>query len=111
MPSPTRQRAEGVVTIDVETLKGLLAEQSATLLERVMEGQRGQLSSMASDLRKEMKEGEAAIKAEVQSQNKVMGTIQDSHKELLQRIRKLENGTSSGVSTAEPINVEATNLP
>ena len=50
MPSPTCQRAEGVVTIDVETLRGLLAEQWATLLERVMEGQRDQLSSMNGEV-------------------------------------------------------------
>ena len=62
---------------------------------------------LASDLRKDMKEGEAAIKAEVQSQRQVMGTIQDSHKDSSNASRSWRTAPPWGVSTtAEPINVE-----
>ena len=109
-PSPTRQRADAQVAVDVETLRGLLAEQSAALLAQVMKGQREQLATVTIELRQEMKDGHASLKAEMQQdvreQSEAIRSLQTDQKHILLRLQKLENGTSSGTSTIEPVNLE-----
>ena len=109
-PSPTKQRAAGQVTVDVETLRGLLAEQSASLLDQVMRGQKEQLTAVTKELRQEMQDGQVALKTELQQeirgQSAAVQTLQADQKDILARLQKLENGTSSGTSTIEPVNLE-----
>ena len=108
-PSPTRQRGAGdSVTVDVETLRGLLAEQTATLMDRVMQGQKEQLASLATELRTEFRQGEEEVKQEVKIQRQSIQELQQDNKHMAARIAKLEQhqGSSSGASTAEPISLE-----
>ena len=57
--SPTKR--QGHLSVDVETLRSLLAEQSAAFLEKVMTGQKNQLDAVASELRGEMQASEASV--------------------------------------------------
>ena len=108
-PSPTRQRADTKVSLDIETLRGLLAEQSATLLDNVMQAQKDQMSAMASELRQEMKSHNEALRSDIRketsSQAAVIQELKTNQQDVLARLQKLENG-SPGASTMEPINLE-----
>ena len=101
-PSPQRQRP-APLAVDVETLRGLLAEQSAQLLEKVMKGQREQVENMATELRTEMQAGHATISQEVRAQGQQLKELQGDHRQVLQRLEKLEReGSTSASTVAEP---------
>ena len=105
-PSPTRQRPSSV-TVDAETLRSLLAEQSASLLEKVMQGQREQIEAVRTDLRQEIRQTEDAVKQELREQSKGLQELRSGHKDVLARVQKLEQANSSGSSTTmEPVNLE-----
>ena len=97
-PSPQRQRP-APLAVDVETLRGLLAEQSAQLLEKVMKGQREQVENMATELRTEMQAGHETISQEVRAQGQQLKELQGDHRQVLQRLEKLEReGSTEGLS-------------
>ena len=105
-PSPTRQRPSSV-TVDVETLRSLLAEQSASLLDKVMQGQREQIEAVSKELRQEIRQTEDTVKQELREQAKGLQELRSSHDDVLQRLQKLEQTNSSGSSTTmEPVNLE-----
>ena len=62
--SPSKQRA-AQASVDVETLRNLLAEQSSVLIEKVMEGQKQQMEQLASELRGEIKSSEVGVRKDV----------------------------------------------
>ena len=101
--SPSKQRA-GSVSVDIETLRSLLAEQSAVLLDKVMEGQRQQMQQLAGDLRAEIHQSESAVKEELQAHAQDIGGIKKEQTELAMRLQKLETqgvpGSTASVSTA-----------
>ena len=104
--SPVRQRVSSV-TVDVETLRALLAEQSASLIDKVMAGQQAQLEAVATSIRAEVKESQGTIMEEVRAQGDQIKGVQLEQQSMMERLRKLEIGAStSGSSTAEPVNVE-----
>ena len=101
-PSPRRQKP-AAVSVDVETLRNLLAEQSAQLLEKVMQGQREQVEGMAADLRREMKQGNEVVANEVREQGQQLRDLQTDHRQVLQRLEKLEReGSTTASTSAEP---------
>ena len=79
---------------DLETLKTLLADQSAMLLEQ----QRNNMSDMMSSLREEMKGGEAKILGKVQAQQEQLSTLQAGQASVATRLQALEEGAKQGVS-------------
>ena len=104
--SPVRQRVSNV-TVDVETLRALLAEQSASLIDKVMAGQQAQLEAVATSIRAEVKESQGVIMEEVRTQGEQLKGVQQEQQTMLERLRKLEVGAStSASSTVEPVNVE-----
>ena len=94
--SPSKQRA-GQVTVDIETLRGLLAEQSSALLDKVMTGQKAQLQELAGDLRKELKTKEESVRAESALHAGEIKALKAGQDALVARLDKIEakGGTSS----------------
>ena len=86
--SPVRQRvAPG--TVDIDTLRALLADQSAMLLEQ----QRCNMADMMSSIRDEMRGSEAKIMDKVQEHHKQLADLQDGQQSMKERLQALENGT------------------
>ena len=99
--SPSKQRA-AQVTVDIETLRGLLAEQSAALLDKVMLGQRRQMQDLAGELRGEIKQSEDSVRADVRAQAGELAEMKQEQSSMAMRLQKLEaqgSGSTASMST------------
>ena len=92
--SPPRGRP-GTMMVDIETLKGLFTEQSATLLEH----QRKVTEETLRGLRQEMQQSETRVRQEVKHQSDEIAGLKDANKDIVKRLEALESQPSSTAST------------
>ena len=69
-----------------------------------MQGQRDQLAGLEMQASNDTLR--ADVKADVKGQTEAIQSLQAEQRELLQRVQKLEQGTSSGASTIERVSTE-----
>ena len=107
--SPSKQRA-GQVAVDIDTLRALLAEQSASLLDKVMVGQQRQMEQLTGQLRTEIKTSETANREELQAQAGDIKSVKKEQADLSLRLQKLEaQGPTGSIASASTAVMDASN--
>ena len=98
------------MAVDIDTLRALLAEQSASLLDKVMVGQQRQMEQLAGQLRTEIKTSETAVKEELQAQAGDIKSVKREQADLSLRLQKLEaQGPTGSIASASTAVMDASN--
>ena len=100
------QKARGMMMVDIEMLKSLFAEQSATLLDQ----QRRAMEETKTELRREVRQGEERVMAEMRQNTDKISELQNQNSDIQKRLTALETRpmATSASSTAIPEGVAHT---